>query len=83
MKKAFLCFHLPIANKSFDLWIPNDMSVHEVARLAQKMLQEQESRFYLAGNTTSLYLKDSGEELEANKYIGEFEFIDGTELILA
>jgi len=64
------------------MWIPNELPVLEAVQLAVGLLEEQEHRRYKGGKTTSFYLRESGEELDAGKLMGEYNFVDGTELIL-
>lgn len=80
--KTLYVVTLPAANKSFELWIPDELSIHEATRLTQSILEEQEKKQFKAGATTSLYLKSNGAELDADKPIGEFDFVNGTELVL-
>jgi len=64
------------------MWIPDELSIAEATQLAVGILQEQESRQFKADRTTTLYLKENGAELDVNKLVGEYGFVDGTQLVL-
>ena len=81
-KRSFLNVRLPIVNKTYGIWAPHDMTVLEVLRLTQKMMQEHVPRKYKLAQSASLYKADDGEALDVNKYIGEFKFPSGARLIL-
>lgn len=80
--KTLFCVRLPATDKSFDLWVPHDLSVAKVTKLALDLLQEQEKRNFKADDNVSCYLKEDGEELDPNKLIGEYGFANGTTLVL-
>ncbi len=80
--KTLFSVALPAVNKSFELWIPDELSVYEASRLAQSILEEKEDRQFKASKSVSLYLKSNGAELDVDKYVGEYDFVDGTELVL-
>ncbi len=81
--KTLFSVTLPAVAKSYDLWIPDELSVHDATKLIIKVLEERERKRFMVDSTTSLYHRADGVELDLNKLVGEHEFIDGTELILA
>ena len=80
--KTLFNIRLSAVNKSFEMWIPNELSVYEATKLTIGILQDQEQRWYEASKSTSLYVEESGEELDINKFVGDYNFVDGTELVL-
>ena len=80
--KTLFSIRLPAVNKSFDLWIPNELSIYEATKLVQTLLEEREARHFKASASVSLYLESESEELEVDKLIGEYDFVDGTKLVL-
>lgn len=80
--KVLYSILLPASNNTFELWIPNELTVNEATQLAARILEEQESREFKTDRSTALYLKSSGVELDTNKHMGEYEFVNGTQLVL-
>ena len=80
--KTLFSVRLPAADKTFELWIPDELSIFEAAQLTANILKEQESRQFVADKATTFYLKENGAELDINKLVGEYAFVDGTELVL-
>lgn len=80
-KTLFLVF-LPATAKTYDLWIPNELTVYEATSLVCKILGEQESRYFIPKNTTALYDRLSGEELDINLFIRDLGCVNGTQLVL-
>ncbi|MDR2106593.1 MAG: hypothetical protein LBP24_04220 [Coriobacteriales bacterium] len=73
---------LPATGKSYDVWVPRELMVFECAQLIGRLLSEAEGRFYRAGPDTALYLRQTGDELRAEVYMGNLGFCNGTKLIL-
>lgn len=80
--KTLFSVQLPAANKSFDLWIPDELNIGDITQLTICLLEEQEGRQFAADGTTALYHKSNGVELDINKCLGEYAFADGTQLVL-
>lgn len=80
--KTLFLVRLPATDKSFELWLPHELSVSKSAKFVATLLEEKEKRFFKSSSTSTLYLASDGVELDANKFIGEYLFINGTELVL-
>ena len=80
--KTLFSIRLAAANRSFEMWVPDELSIYEATQLIIGILQEQESRRFKADRSTSLYHEDSGTELDVDKLVGEYNFVDGTQLVL-
>jgi DNA-directed RNA polymerase beta subunit len=73
---------LPATGKSYDLWVPKELTVYEATQLISRLLSEAESRFFQVSGTNALYLRRTGEELRGDVYVGAMKFSNGTKLIL-
>lgn len=80
--KTLFSVRLPAADRSFELWIPDELSIYEATKLVAALLDEQEDRQFKSDAATALYLKSDGTELDVNKRVGEYGFVNGTELVL-
>jgi len=80
--KTLFSVLLPATNKTYEMWVPDELSVYDATRLICKILAEQEDRYFVPGQTSALYEKASGDELDINTRIGELGFVSGTQLML-
>jgi hypothetical protein len=80
--KLLLNVLLPATGASYDLWVPKELTVFECTRLIGRLLGEAEGRFYCATADTALYLRQTGDELRADIYVGDLGFCNGVKLIL-
>lgn len=64
------------------MWVPKELTVFECTRLIGRLLSEAEGRFFRATADTALYARQTGEELRMDVYMGDFDFCNGTRLIL-
>ena len=80
--KTFLNIRLPVANRSFEMWVPNELSVFEATQLIVKIIQEHEPWCFKENETIALYLKEGCEELYMDNLIGECNLVNGTSLVL-
>jgi hypothetical protein len=81
-EKLLLNVFLPATGKSYDLWVPRELTVFESTRLIGRLLSEAEGRFYRATADTALYVRQTGDELRADRYMGNLGLCNGTKLIL-
>jgi len=80
--KTLFSIFLPATIKSYEMWIPNELSVYEATQLVCKILAEEESRYFLPDKSTALYEKATGDELDINSRIGDLGYVNGTQLVL-
>ena len=80
--KTLYAIKVSAANESFELWVPDELSVSLATQLTINVLREKTAKQFEATAATSLYLKETGDELDINKLMGEYNFVDGTELVL-
>jgi len=80
--KTLFSVFLPATCKSYEIWIPNDLQVYEATQLVARILSNLESDFYVAGKETALYDKANGTELEMDKLVADYGYVNGSELVL-
>jgi hypothetical protein len=80
-EKTLLSIFLPATGKSYEMWIPDELSVHEAQVLVGRALEEQEEPYFALSETSALYEMTSGVELDVNMRIGELDFVNGTHLM--
>jgi hypothetical protein len=82
MRKVLFSVMLPATGKSYEIWIPKELTVFEAMRLVARILAEQESRFFEPTEETALFDGTTGDELGINERIGALGYANGTRLIL-
>jgi hypothetical protein len=80
--KTLFSIFLPATQKSYELWIPNELSVYVAKELVCKILADQEARYFISDANTALYEKASGNELDVNSRVGDLDYVNGTQLVL-
>jgi len=80
--KTLFSIFLPATVRSYEMWIPDELSVYEATQLVCKILAEQEGRYFVPDKGTALYEKATGDELDINVRIGDMGFVNGTQLVL-
>ena len=82
MDKVLFDILLPATGRTYEIWIPKDLTVFEAAQLASRLLAEQESRFFMPNRETALFDRPSGDELDVNERVGRLGYANGAHLIL-
>ena len=73
---------LPSTDATYDIWVPRSINVYAATRYIAQLLGEKEQRYFLPTETVALYDGVSGNELRAERLIGELGFCNGMRLIL-
>ncbi len=81
-KKTLLSVMTPITKRSYDFWIPKEMSVNDARLLTARMVESRERGNIIVTPETMLMLMETGETLDINETIGSLDLADGTELML-
>jgi hypothetical protein len=82
MRKVLFDVMLPATGRSYELWVPKELTVFEATQLVARILAEQESRFFEPSKETALFDGVTGDELGINERIGALGYANGTRLIL-
>jgi len=80
--KVLVDVFLPAANRSFDVYIPSKMKVHEATRLLSGIVSDLSSGYFIADENTELCDRRSGDSLDVNRSIEELKIHNGSKLIL-
>jgi hypothetical protein len=82
VNKVLFDILLPATGRTYEIWIPKELTVFEATQLASRLLAEQESRFFIPNRETALFDRFSGDELDINERIGRLGYVNGAHLIL-
>lgn len=81
-KKILLNITLPATQGTYDVWVPESMTLLDATKLVTGLLKTREGDRFTVTETTSLIERESGDLLDPSKTLEELEFVDGTELVL-
>jgi hypothetical protein len=82
VKKTLFSVFLPAAEKYYELWVPDELSVYEAKSLIANLLKEHVGRHFEAGSTAALYDMATGVELDINVRVQDLGFVNGAKLML-
>lgn len=80
--KTLLNVMLPATKKTYDFWIPSDMTLHDASMLITGALESREKNFFTASEHNTLMAQDTGDLLDHNQTIESLGLIDGSRLVL-
>lgn len=80
--KTLLCVTLPATRKSYDLWVPTDMTMHDASILIAGILESYEKDRFVATDTSILMVHDTGAILDPNCTVEEAGLVNGSRLVL-
>jgi hypothetical protein len=80
--KTLLSIYLPATQSTFELWVPDSLTIHDTIELACLVMQEQVGRRFSPSKDTALYTRTSGEELDVNMRVADYGFVNGSQLVL-
>lgn len=82
MNKVLVEVLLPASGEVYDVRIPLDSQLGEVAVLIMQQLETLSKGRFIANNTTVLCDAKSGEILDINKFVVELGIKNGSKLML-
>jgi hypothetical protein len=82
MRKVLFNVMLPATGRSYELWVPKELTVFETTQLVARILAEQENRFFESTRETTLFDGVTGDELGINERVGALGYANGARLIL-
>lgn len=82
MNKVLVEVLLPASGEVYDVRIPLDSQLGEVAALVKKQLENLSKGRFVANDTTVLCDAKSGKILDINKFVAELEIKNGSRLML-
>lgn len=81
-EKILVNVMLPATRKSYDLWVPPTISVHDACDMIASILESRESDRFAATSSCALMMKDTGDLLDPNRLVGNVGLVNGTCLVL-
>lgn len=82
MNKVLVNVFVPMLNKSYDIFIPVQSQLFEVAELIKKAILELSEGQFIPTQDTAISLKRTGEILDINATVIELGIGNGTKLML-
>ena len=82
MNKVLVEVLLPASGETYDIRIPLDSQLGEVAILIKKQLETLSKGRFIANNSTMLCDGESGEILDINRFVAELDIKNGSKLML-
>ena len=82
MNKILIEVFLPAANKSFEIYIPLELKLHEVTFLVDKTISELSNGLFSSNDDSILCEKSTGNILNINMSARELNLKNGAELML-
>lgn len=80
--KVLVSVMLPATQKSYDLWVPLESSVHDACALVADILESREADRFSATSSSALMLRDTGEMVDPNCLVESAGWVNGTRLVL-
>lgn len=82
MNKVLVNVYIPILNRAYDVFIPNQSQIFEVTELIKRAASELSEGQFMPSRDTVLARRSTGEILDINKTVFELEIQNGTKLML-
>lgn len=82
MNKILVEVHVPVAGKSFDMFIPTHLMLHEAMLLIKKIAMEMSDGLFVASSETTLCNRSDGSILNINLSVYELGLKNGSKLML-
>lgn len=82
MDKILIEVFLPAANKSFEIYIPLELKLHEVTFLVAKTVSELSNGLFKSSDDSVLCDRTTGEILNVNMSAKDLQLKNGSKLML-
>ena len=82
MEKVLVEVYVPILSRSFDLFVPRTLPIHQVTALLKQAVSDLSDRGVLFDEQTVLCYRKDGVIIDVNKSVGELGIYHGTKLML-
>lgn len=80
--KTLFSIYIPVTQETLEMWVPDELSVHDATQLICTIVRERESRWYKPDEHSSLYDRSSGDELDVNLRVKDLGLANGSQLVL-
>lgn len=81
-KKILLNIMLPATKKTYDFWVPSDMTLHDTSALVAGLLESREKNFFTASTHNTLMAQETGDLLDHNQSLESLGFTNGSQFVL-
>lgn len=81
-EKVLVEVYLPMANQTFEAFLPKMITIEEVVTLLSRMLEELASVFYSKAENEVLCDRESGEIYDMCKTVEQLRIMNGSKLML-
>jgi hypothetical protein len=81
-EKVLVEVYLPMANQTFEAFLPKMITIEEVVTLLSRMLEELASVFYSKTENEVLCDRESGEIYDMSKTVEQLRIMNGSKLML-
>ncbi len=82
MDSTLFCVELPATAKSYDFWVPDDMTMQEASRLIGQAMQMIEPDHFLFTGTQALMYRRTGQIQDPAATVSQIGFVDGEQFVL-
>ena len=82
MEKALVEVYVPAIDSSFDIFIPLQSPMYEVADLIKKAVVEMSNKRFIADESTAICHREDGTILNINLSVYELGIQNGSKLML-
>ena len=82
MDKILINVFVPVLHSSYDMFIPGDAVLGDVAELIKKAVSELSDGLFFSEENTALCRRESGEILNINLSVYELGIQNGSKLML-
>lgn len=82
MDKILVEIFLPAANKSFEIYIPLDIKIHELTFLLEKTVSELSNGLFISNDDSVICERSTGNILNVNMSVKELDLKNGSKLML-
>ena len=82
MDKVLVEIYLPVANATYDVYLPLRLKVYEIRTLLSNMLGELSGGCFIWSDDTIICEKSTGKTLDVNLSVEELGLINGSKLVV-
>lgn len=82
MNKVLIEVIVPVANIKYDVYIPLESKISEVANLLANAMSDLSNHKYMPGEMVTMCNYKSGKEYDKNLYCFEVDIENGTQIVI-
>ncbi|MEG2813593.1 MAG: EsaB/YukD family protein [Oscillospiraceae bacterium] len=82
INKILIDVYIPVAKKSYDMFIPTHLTMYEVLKLIMKIATEMSGGLFVGDENTTICNRKDGTILNINLSVNELGLRNGSKLML-